>query len=341
MDDCNSRLKAAGIATLASAFGLVAGPVSAITNADAASGGDLTAPANRTSAGACGATSQAMFHACAPDAQASHAIDVAKCLNVRNAKERKDCQDAARSDLEDAFALCPRQLAARQQVCKLVGPGRYDPVLDPANFSHSTKITNTYFPLVPWTTFLHKTVNPSNPSKTLEIDRFTVTERAKIILGVTCVVVHDRAFADGELIEDTFDYFAQDNDGNVWYFGEATSQLENGIVVGMEGAWQAGVDHAKPGIVMKAHPMVGDSYRQEFALGDAEDAATVKTLTASASVPYGSYDRTLLETYEYSGLEPDAKENKFFAPGVGQVLTIDRVTGDREELVHITHQTSD
>lgn len=100
----------------------------------------------------------------------------------------------------------------------------------------------------------------------------------------------------------------------MWYFGEATSQLKNGMVVGMKGAWQGGVDQAKPGIAMKANPMIGDSYRQEFALGDAEDAATVKSLAATATAPYGSYDRTLLKTYEYSGLEPDARKTSSMPP---------------------------
>src|SRR5262245_41263074 len=137
------------------------------------------------------------------------------------------------------------------------------PAFDPANFVSG--IDNPYMPLQPGTTFVYKT------EATGELVTFVVTEQTKVIAGVTCVVVHDTSTVDGELAEDTFDYFAQDKAGNVWYFGEDTKEYEDGKVVSTEGTWHAGVDGASPGIVMEANPQVGDAYNQENAPGVAED----------------------------------------------------------------------
>ena len=164
-----------------------------------------------------------------------------------------------------------------------------------------------------------------------------VTRRTKKIAGVTCVVVHDVGHVDGRLEEDTFDYYAQDRAGNVWYFGEDTAQYANGVVVGVEGAWTTGVDGAKPGIVMPAVPRIGTTYRQEFLLGTAEDAAEARSLTDPVRVPYGSFGKSL-RTREFSPLEPDAVEAKYYVKGVGQVLTVDLTNGEREELVRIIHR---
>jgi hypothetical protein len=162
-----------------------------------------------------------------------------------------------------------------------------------------------------------------------------VTGDTKDILGVPCVVVRDTVTLDGEVIEDTFDWFAQDADGNVWYFGEDTKEYEDGEVVTTEGSWEAGVDGAEPGIVMEADPQVGDRYRQEFYEGHAEDMATVLSLDETADVPYGSYEDVLM-TEDTTPLEPDVLERKFYARGVGVVLEVDvNGGGEREELVSV------
>ena len=124
---------------------------------------------------------------------------------------------------------------------------------------------------------------------------------------------------DGELAEETFDWYAQDNDGNVWYFGEDSKEYEEGEVVSTEGSWEAGVDGAKPGIIMKANPQIGDSYRQEHYPGEAEDLGEVIRLNESASVPRGSYDGVLV-IQEWSPLEPDVIEHVYYAPGIGVIL---------------------
>ena len=162
-----------------------------------------------------------------------------------------------------------------------------------------------------------------------------LTLRARPDNGGVRVEVHDTSRINDVLLEDTRDWFAQDRDGNVWYFGENTTLVDGGLPVDLSGSWTAGVDGARPGIIMKAHPAIGDFYRQEFLLREAEDLAEVKSLTDTTTVPYGSFDHCL-ETEESSSLAPGDVEHKFYAVGVGNLLTIDLETGERSELVQIT-----
>jgi hypothetical protein len=199
--------------------------------------------------------------------------------------------------------------------------------IDPADFVRT--IDNPYFPLVPGTTFISETPDGSS------VDTFVVTRRTIDILGVTCVVVEDTVRENGELKEKTFDYFAQDKRGNVWYFGEDTKEFENGKVVSTAGTWRAGVDGATPGFIMLADPRRGDEYDQEHAPGVAEDHAEVLRTNASLTVPYGSFDN-VLKTAETTPLEPDVLEHKFHAPGVGFLLAFDVNENERmEQLVKI------
>jgi hypothetical protein len=184
----------------------------------------------------------------------------------------------------------------------------YSPDINPANFVN--RIDNKYFPLDPGTTFIYE--------GGAERDVMAVTSDTKKIMGVECVVVDDRGYDAGKLIEKTYDWFAQDNKGNVWYFGEDTKEYKNGEVVSTEGSWEGGVDGAKPGIMMQGNPKVGESYRQEYYVGKAMDMAKVVSLNESATVPYGSFDRVLV-TKEFTPLQPGYIEHKYYAPGVGQV----------------------
>jgi hypothetical protein len=182
----------------------------------------------------------------------------------------------------------------------------YTPHIDPAEFT--TKVDNEYFPMKPGTTFLYERKG--------ERDEMTVTHDTKKVMGVECVVVDDRAWEGGQLIEQTYDWFAQDKEGTVWYFGEDTKEYENGKVVSTKGSWEAGVDGAKPGIIMQADPKVGESYRQEYYPGEAMDMARVLSLNASITVPYGSFDH-VLETKEWTPLQPVFYEKKYYVRGVG------------------------
>jgi hypothetical protein len=196
----------------------------------------------------------------------------------------------------------------------------------PAGFT--TEIDNPFMTLRPGTTFTYAVADSA------EVDTVTVTRETTVIDGVTCVVVHDTARENGLVIEDTFDWFAQDAKGNVWYFGEDTRSFDPGNPhpVSTEGSWKAGVDGAKPGIVMLAHPHVGDHYRQEFSAGVAEDRAEVLSLSAKADVLYGSF-ADVLKTKDINPLDPSV-ENKYYVAGVGNILTTE-ADGVREQLTRI------
>ncbi len=200
----------------------------------------------------------------------------------------------------------------------------YTPVIDPGAFIDS--VDNRFFPLVPGTVFTY-----AADAETVVV---TVTADTKAILGVTCTVVHDVGRVDGEVTEDTYDYYAQDTMGAVWYFAEDTKELAGGQVVSTAGSWEAGVDQAKPGILIPAHPTVGMKYRQEYHACDAEDMGEILALSASATVPAGTYTGCL-KTHDFTPLEPNANEQKYYAPGVGQVLTVDVSGGGREELLSV------
>ena len=205
------------------------------------------------------------------------------------------------------------------------GGDTYAPVIVPADFS--TTIDNPYFPLPVGTTF----VSMENGEEEVNV---TVTSDTRVVMGVTTVVVHDVVTdKDKKVLEDTYDWYAQDSDGNVWYLGEDTTEYENGKLKTKEGSWQAGVDGALGGIIVPAHPEPGLTYREEYYEGHAEDSAEVLTLNAHAKVPHGNYD-TLLQTRNFSSIEPDVVEEKFYAPGVGVVLEITVSGGtDRGELI--------
>lgn len=206
----------------------------------------------------------------------------------------------------------------------------YDPRIDPADFS--TTIDNPYLPLVPGAHWVYEGRTPDG----LERIEVTVTDQTKTVMGVETVVVRDTVTLDGVVIEDTFDWFAQDADGNVWYFGEDTTEFEDGSPVNHKGAWEAGVDGALPGIAMLADPEVGDRYRQEYAEGVAEDRASVLSTTAMATVPFGSYDG-VLKTRDVNPLDPGPVEHKLYAKGVGLVLERKvKGGGGRVELVAFT-----
>jgi hypothetical protein len=161
-----------------------------------------------------------------------------------------------------------------------------------------------------------------------------VTPRTRLIAnGVTARVVRDTVTENGRLVEDTFDWYAQDRRGNVWYLGEDTRIYKNSALVSTEGSWEAGVDGATAGIVMPASPRVGMSYRQEYYKGHAEDRAKILSLGEQAEVPFGQFDRVLI-TKEWNPLEPKLLEYKLYARGVGPVLALTISGGsDREELV--------
>lgn len=202
---------------------------------------------------------------------------------------------------------------------------RYAPRFDPDNFVG--RVDNRFFPLVPGTRYIF--VGEEDGER--ETNVVLVTGDRKNILGISATVVLDRVFVDGELTEKTFDWFAQDRQGNVWYLGEDTRELEDGEVVSTEGSWEAGVDGAVAGIIMPADPTVGQHYQQEFFRGEAEDEARVTGVGTDVTVPFGSF-RGCLRTVEWTRLEPGIKEAKWYCPGVGFVQALG-IEGGESRLV--------
>jgi hypothetical protein len=200
------------------------------------------------------------------------------------------------------------------------------PVIDPHNFG--TSINNPYFPLKPGTTF----ISEGTTSGAKAHNETYVTHETKVIQGVRTVVVRDKLWLGGRLAEETIDWYAQDKNGNVWYFGENTREYGNKRVVNTQGSWEAGVNGARPGVVMFRDLKVGHSYRQEYYKGQAEDMAQVLNLNETISVPYGSFQK-VLKTKEWTPLEPGVVEYKYYAPGAGCILT---TAGDQVKLVKIT-----
>lgn len=185
------------------------------------------------------------------------------------------------------------------------------PALPTAWASH---VDNPYFPLTPGTTLTYK----GKLDGTSSTDVLTVTHETKAILGAATTVIHDQVFQKGDLVEDTFDWYAQDASGNVWYFGEDTKELDHGQVVSTEGSWEAGVNNARAGIFMPASPSVGQAFKQEDAKNVAEDCTKIVDLHASIKTSYVT-SSDALKTEEFSLLEPGVLDNKYYVRGIGNV----------------------
>lgn len=207
-----------------------------------------------------------------------------------------------------------------------VAGGPYHPTIDPANFT--SVVDNPYFPLKPGTTttFVEKEGRETRENKV------TVTHDTKTIMGVICVVVHDTVTLDGKLKEDTLDWYAQDKEGTVWYFGEATKEFKPGGRVSTEGSWEGGVN-GQPGIMMPAHPAPGEPYRQEYSANSAEDMGQVISVGETVTVDAGTF-KNCVKTKDWSLLE-SGSEKKWFAPGVGFIRS-KSTGGEVVQLVSVT-----
>jgi hypothetical protein len=199
----------------------------------------------------------------------------------------------------------------------------YSPTIDPSAFT--TTIDNPYVPLTPGTRTIYEADTPDGLQRTTT----EVTRDTKKIMGVDTVVVHDTVTVNNEPFEDTLDWYAQDRDGNVWYFGEATKEFKDGTV-NTTGSFEGGVNGALPGIILPGHPQIGDQYRQEYAKGVAEDTGEVLSITGSETTPLTGPAKDLLVTKDTDLLDPSGPgENKYYARGVGLILTV-QTTGAAE-----------
>jgi len=188
--------------------------------------------------------------------------------------------------------------------------------LDPAKFT--TQIDNPYWPLKPGAHWVYREVENGEAQR---VDVTVTQEIKRIKNGIDARVVHDRVSRKGETLEDTYDWYAQDSAGNLWYLGEDTKEFANGKLKTTEGSWEAGVDGAEPGVVVPAHPKQGQIYREEYYKGHAEDGAEVLNVTSQVQVPYGRFRDAML-TRNFSTIEPTVEEMKLYAKGVGPVMEL-------------------
>ena len=309
-------------------------------------GGKFESEGREGKRGVCSSTARAAFRACRHEVRDDFWIAVGNCLNSPGVD---GCIETASEQKSESFDLCRDQRTARLNLCARLGERAYDPEWSPGDFVDPLDIgtyvhPNPYFPLIPGTTWRYE-------SEFLDEEGDLVTEtisvevrrETKLIEGVTCIVVNDVVEEDGVIIEDTDDWYAQDLDSNVWYCGEIALNFESfeGDVpedpelVDIEGSWKGFRDGAKPGIIMQGTPTVGQVYRQEIALGNAEDAAEVISTSGSASVPFVSCVKSCVVTREFTAIEPDVNDNKYYAPGIGPILEVNLQTGDRVELIEM------
>jgi len=202
----------------------------------------------------------------------------------------------------------------------------YNPIIQAKNFVDS--VTNMYFPLKPGKIYTYR----SQTQDGIETDVVSVLGDTKTILDIKCTVVHDVVSIDGQTIEDTYDWYAQDKDGNVWYMGEDVSNYEDGMLEDKEGSFETGMDGAKPGIIMHAYPVIEMPYRQEYYFNKAEDWGKVVAKNVKVTTTFGSFDNCI-KTADWNALEPDAPiEYKYYAPNVGLVK---EEIGDGSEYVDL------
>jgi len=307
-----------------------------------------SAQASGQAPGACSATARAGVKACRSDVTDDWWTAVGICTNESDLADLWECFADAWGERRESRDECGAVFEARLELCDEIGEDPYDPDFDPGDFDADfTNLThpNPYLPLTIGNQWIYEGGD--------EVDTVEVTSATKLIEGVTCIVVKDVVEADGEITEDTDDWQAQTKDGAVYYCGEMSQQLETfegddpavPELVGIEGSFKAGRDGAKPGILMQAEPEVGQVYRMEWAFGDAEDAAEV------LSTDYGFGNDAELDefvpedlanllchddcvvTRDFTPLEPDAEEHKYYAPGIGVFLEVDLESGDINQLV--------
>ena len=207
----------------------------------------------------------------------------------------------------------------------------YKPDINPVNFTNSTNISNPYYPALPGKKYIYEGQTDEGLDR-VEEQRLVET---KTIMGIKCIVVRFKEYINGNLVEDTRDWYAQDNDGNLWYFGEEVDNYNaNGTISDHGGSWEAGIDGALPGMIMPANPQTGMRYREEYYFGHAEDEAEITDTGISETISLGTYNNCI-KTKNWTVLEPDALETKIYAPGIGLIKEVSISENEELSLVSI------
>ncbi len=207
----------------------------------------------------------------------------------------------------------------------------YQPDVSASRFLNSTTITNPYFPVAEGKKYKYEG-QTSDGLELIEEQRLNITRNVQ---GIECIVVNFKAYLNGILIEEADDWYAQDNEGTVWYFGEDVNNYNlDGTISDHDGSWEAGVDGAKAGIIMPANPTLGLSYREEYYFDKAEDEAEITGVNLDVSIPFGNFSNCI-STRNFTELEPDLNETKYYAPGIGLVKEINIENNEEILLISI------
>lgn len=305
----------------------------------------------------CDSTARSMLRACHFDVADNYQETQANCTNFADPDERNECLRDAISEISEEFMSCREQFDARRDACALLHEDRYDPdpLLDPANdFIDPNDIPAVYPPnpyviLTAGHTYVLR--GGEEGEETVVVH---VSDETREILGVQCRIVYDIVVEESEdggdfeyeAIEVTDDWFAQTTVGDVIYCGEVARDFEDGVLRSIDGSFEAGIDYAKSGELIRMFPVAGDAHRQEFALGEAEDILQYVALATAPGADEGGDNEAFpcdpnlcLKSYEFQPKEPGPAEFKYYLPGTGFVLGVeledDEVTGVRDELVCI------
>jgi hypothetical protein len=294
--------------------------------------------------GPCSSAAVSMMQACGVDVMDDIFESTAICMDIADDIDHADCLADAELDKAENEEECEAVFDARLALCADLNDAAHEPMFGEdfaANFVNPLDIggvvpVNPWFPLVTGNRWVYE-----GDGETIEVE---VTDQTKLIDGITCVVATDTASEDGVVVEITGDWYAQDLTGNVWYCGEISRNFEvfagdvpeEPELVDIDGSWKAGRDGSEAGILLPFTPVVGETIRQEVAYGEAEDAITIESLSETEASLGGACVANCLMTRDFTPLEPDVAENKFYAPGLGLIVEVDLETGDRVELVEFT-----
>jgi len=298
--------------------------------------------------GPCSSAAVSLRRACAVDVFDDIFETTAICTDIFDDDDRADCLADVQDERIENEEECDTVFAARLSLCADVGDAAHQPMFGSAfaaSFVDPLAIglavaENPWFPLATGNRWVYE-----GDGETIEVE---VTDEIKLIDGISCVVVVDTATEEDVVVEITRDWYAQDTSGNVWYCGEiarnfevfAGDDPEDPELVDIEGSWKAGRDGAEAGILLPFDPQVGTVIRQEVAYGEAEDAVEILAVDASESAPGGNCTNTCLQTRDFTPLDEEANENKYYVPGIGLIVEIDLNTGDRIELIEFTQSTT-
>ncbi len=300
----------------------------------------------------CSASANELHKSCGYEVLDEAFIGAAKCADLGSEETAEECLAELDETRAEAFGECGDIHEARLAMCDELGDAIHDPqfglnyaeqFVDPRNIG-STVTPNPYFPLVNGNEWVFEGSFEEDGETVTERITITVSDKIKMIDGIACLVVRDVVVIDGELIEDTDDWFAQDNDGNVWYCGEEVKDYETfdgdepqvPELIAIDGSFKADRDGDEGGILLPADAQVGDVFRQEFSAANAEDAIEILAVNAEESVPAANCDGECLQTRDFSPLDPGVEEHKFYKPGIGKILEIDLESGDRVELIEFS-----